>query len=193
MGIFEKKLKQLSKGLNKEKTIIKIYNYVRDLPYHLVPFENAEYILKIGFGDCRAKHDLLARFYSLINIPVKHIVMQYDWRGLPIPKNIIKQLKTIGTIWPHYALKIKIKDKWLNVDATWDSKLKKSGFPVNEHWDGKSNTNFITNNVTNIRTLNHIRSYVEEITNLFKAVTHVNQYFLFAEKLNSFLQKQREK
>jgi hypothetical protein len=26
------------------------------------------------------------------------------------------------------------------VDATWDRPLKRAGFPVNEHWDGRSDT-----------------------------------------------------
>jgi hypothetical protein len=35
---------------------------------------------------------------------------------------------------------VQIGCRWVLVDATWDSPLKKAGFPVNEHWDGISDT-----------------------------------------------------
>jgi len=40
----------------------------------------------------------------------------------------------------HLACKAYISGRWVLVDATWDSGLKGRGFPVNEKWDGKSDT-----------------------------------------------------
>ncbi len=40
----------------------------------------------------------------------------------------------------HLACRAYINGKWILVDATWDIPLSKAGFPVNESWDGISNT-----------------------------------------------------
>jgi hypothetical protein len=40
----------------------------------------------------------------------------------------------------HLACKAYINGGWILVDATWDLPLKKLGFPVNESWDGVSDT-----------------------------------------------------
>ena len=38
------------------------------------------------------------------------------------------------------ACRVRINHRWVLVDATWDRRLKRAGFPVNEHWDGQSDT-----------------------------------------------------
>jgi hypothetical protein len=45
----------------------------------------------------------------------------------------------------HLCLKIQIDKKWILVDATWDPPLKKVGFPVNENWNGLSDTKLAVN------------------------------------------------
>jgi len=40
----------------------------------------------------------------------------------------------------HLACKAYIEGKWILIDATWDVSLKRAGFPVNEKWDGISDT-----------------------------------------------------
>lgn len=38
--------------------------------------------------------------------------------------------------------KLLLKKKWIYVDATWDPKLEKTGFPITKNWNGKSDTKF---------------------------------------------------
>jgi hypothetical protein len=76
-----------------------------------------------------------------LGIPVRYLLIKFDWNDLPIPKEIIKK-NEYGSVGWHLALKIKRNNKWIYVDATWDPKLEKAGFPVTKNWDGKSNTKF---------------------------------------------------
>ena len=50
--------------------------------------------------------------------------------------------KQNGSVGWHLALKVKIKNKWLYLEAIWDPKLEKAGFPVTKNWDGLSDTKF---------------------------------------------------
>ena len=54
----------------------------------------------------------------------------------PDLRKIVKAMPT-GT---HLACKAYIEGKWILIDATWDVSLKRAGFPVNEKWDGISDT-----------------------------------------------------
>ena len=52
-------------------------------------------------------------------------------------------LRTLATGLPvayHLACRVRINNRWVLVDATWDRPLKRAGFPVNEHWDGRADT-----------------------------------------------------
>ena len=40
----------------------------------------------------------------------------------------------------HLACRVRIDNRWVLVDATWDLPLKRAGFPVNENWDGRADT-----------------------------------------------------
>jgi hypothetical protein len=40
----------------------------------------------------------------------------------------------------HLACRVQIGCRWILVDATWDCPLGRAGFPVNDHWDGYSET-----------------------------------------------------
>ena len=190
MDIIEQKIKQLTNGLPADKASKKIFEYIRDRPYHLVPLSNASQLIKNGFGDCRGKHDLLAKMFSVLKIPVKHFHMEFDWRNSPLPKQIISKLKPVGFIWPHYSLKALIDDKWIIVDATWDSALKKAGFPVNK-W-GK-NMIFITKNVRNAKEISGLKEHIKYFLDVYRGFKKMNDAFIFAEALNSYLEKIRKK
>jgi hypothetical protein len=38
----------------------------------------------------------------------------------------------------HDYLQIQIDGEWVDVDATWERRLREFGFPVNEDWDGRA-------------------------------------------------------
>lgn len=107
-------------------------------------------------GSCSEKHLFLGREFRKLGISVRYLTMTFDWRTLPVPKEIIN--KKDSPIGGHLALKIKLGGKWMIVDAAWDPGLEKAGFPVtkscasaqemNAHllnwrsrnWDGRRDT-----------------------------------------------------
>lgn len=123
------------------KEIIKLYKKVQKIPYYCLGERDPNLLLKKNKGSCDEKHQFLGKELEKLGVPVKYLVIRFDWNDLPIPKEIISK-KEDGSIGWHLALKIKPKQKWIYVDATWDPKLEKVGFSVTKIWDGKSDTKF---------------------------------------------------
>ena len=144
--IIEDKFAEWTEGLEPVKARVSVFEHIRDIPYALIP-ELRDFntgpagILKICKGSCIPKHFLLGMFFEKLGIPVKYVTYLFTWddpaiKYPPDLRKIVKYLP-IGT---HLACKAYIQDRWVLVDATWDSLVKKAGFPVNENWDGFSNT-----------------------------------------------------
>lgn len=127
--------------MTKIRGIIDLYNKVQGIPYYCLKERNPDLLLKKRKGSCSEKHLFLGKEFEKLGIPVKYLLVRFDWNDLPIPKEIINKNES-GPIGWHLALKIKPRKKWITVDATWDPKLKKAGFPATKNWDGKSNTKF---------------------------------------------------
>lgn len=125
----------------KIREIIKLYKKVQEIPYHCLKERDPDLLLKKNKGSCSEKHLFLGKEFEKLGVPVKYLLIRFDWNDLPIPKEIIRK-KADGPEGWHLALEIKPKRKWINVDATWDPKLEKAGFPVTKNWDGKSDTKF---------------------------------------------------
>lgn len=127
--------------MSKIKEIIGLYKKVQRIPYYCLKERNPNLLLKKNRGSCSEKHLFLGKEFEKLRIPVKYLLIRFDWNALPIPKEIIKK-KENGSLGWHLALKAKIKNKWVYVDATWDPKLEKAGFPITKNWSGVSDTNF---------------------------------------------------
>ena len=125
----------------KIKEIIELYKKVQEIPYYCLKERDPDLLLKKNKGSCSEKHLFLGREFEKLGVPVKYLLIRFDWNDLPIPKEIIQKKKNGSAGW-HLALKIKPERKWIYVDATWDPKLEKAGFPITKNWDGKSNTKF---------------------------------------------------
>jgi hypothetical protein len=128
----------------KIKEIIDLYKKAQAIPYFCFTKRDPDLLFKKNKGSCVEKNLFLGEEFKKLRIPVKYLLIKFDWNDLPIPKEIIKKLKIGGftsilSTW-HLALKIKIDKKWIFVDATWDPGLEKAGFPVTRNWDGKSDT-----------------------------------------------------
>lgn len=127
--------------MSKIKKIIELYNKVQKIHYYCLKERDPDLLLKKNKGSCSEKHLFLGKEFEKLGIPVKYLLIRFDWNDLPIPKEIINK-KENGSLGWHLALKIKPNKKWIYVDATWDPRLEKVGFPVTKNWDGKSNTKF---------------------------------------------------
>ncbi len=123
-----------------------IFSHIRDIPYSLIgPVNNAktpqEQLLLGGKGSCGAKHYLLAEMFRLLGVPVVYATFPFLWNDpdLDYPPGLRKLAVTLPLA-HHLACRIQTRDRWILVDATWDLPLAKAGFPVNDRWDGISET-----------------------------------------------------
>jgi arylamine N-acetyltransferase len=126
----------------KEDKLIKIFEKVQKIPYEVCQFDESKINESLKCGDCRHKSELLYRLLKKEGFEVKKIKVIFDWRDLPLPKNMLGILKR--TIRTHNSLKVKVNNKWIKVDCTWNPEMKERGFPITEKWDGKSDTSQVT-------------------------------------------------
>ena len=157
-GPVDRAFREWTSGLDPTSSRIAIFQHIRDIPYSLNARENAgdspaERILLAGRGSCGPKHYLLAEMYRLLGLEVAYATFPFLWDDpdLLYPPNL-RRLATGLPVAYHLACRVRIDNRWVLVDATWDFKLKKAGFPVNENWDGTSSTK---NAVTPIKEIIH--------------------------------------
>ena len=133
-------------GLDTRESMCSIFSHIRDIPYSLVVPPNGakspqEEILVAGTGSCGAKHYLLADMFRNLNISVVYATFPFLWNNPDL--HYPPELQTLAATLPvahHLACRVQIGSRWVLVDATWDLPLARAGFPVNEHWDGHSET-----------------------------------------------------
>lgn len=133
-------------NLSPKEARISIYNHIRDIPYAIVaelrdPATGPSGMLNLRKGSCVPKHFLLGMLLEKLNIPVRYVTSLFSWDDprvkYPAELRSVVKLLPIGT---HLTCQAFIEGLWVLLDATWDNKLKKCGFPVNENWDGVSPT-----------------------------------------------------
>jgi len=141
-----KKYKEWTDGLKPVESRISLYKHVRDIPYAIIPAlrdpkTGPNGLLSMYKGSCQPKHYLLASLFGKLDIPVKYATYAFRWSDCVIkyPDSIRQLLKKLPLAY-HLACKAYIDGKWILVDATYDLALRVAGFPVNEGWDGVSNT-----------------------------------------------------
>jgi hypothetical protein len=143
----DKRFAEWTKGLEPKEAMISVYEHIRDIPYAIIPelrdpVKGPAGILEKGCGSCIPKHFLLAAMFGRLGIPVKFATYPFKWGDPAInyPPDIRNMVKELPTTY-HLACKARIGAAWRLVDATWDPPLKRANFPVNEDWDGESDTN----------------------------------------------------
>jgi transglutaminase-like putative cysteine protease len=131
-------------GLDPLQSRISIFEHIRDIPYSLRvsatdPAAAAEHILTVGKGNCGPKHYLLAAMYRKLGLDVVYATFPFLWSDPAIryPPDLRRLAGAVPVAY-HLACRVRIKNRWVLVDATWDRPLVNGGFPINEHWDGLS-------------------------------------------------------
>jgi hypothetical protein len=138
--------REWSEGLTPAEARVSLFLHVRDIPYSLTvsmtdPTTAPERILALGKGYCGPKHYLLAALFRLLGLDVVYATFPFLWNDpdLQYPPEL-RQLAAGMPVAYHLACRVRINGQWVLVDATWDRPLSAAGFPVNEHWDGFSDT-----------------------------------------------------
>jgi hypothetical protein len=72
---------------------------------------------------------------------VVYATIAFSWNDPDIcyPPSLRKLVEKLPVAY-HLACRVQVGCRWILVDATWDLPLAKAGFPVNDHWDGYSET-----------------------------------------------------
>jgi len=142
--IIEEKFNKWTGGCSPEKARIKIFEEIRDIPFSVVPElfsldKGPRGMLEENRGFCVPKHYLLGMMYQKLGVPVRYHTYSFRWSEIDVdyPQDL-KKLAKRASVTYHLACKAFIEKRWVLIDATWDSPLKKTGFLVNEDWDGRS-------------------------------------------------------
>ena len=135
-----------TRGLNSLQCRISIFEHIRDIPFGIIqelvdPEELPVYILTHERGSCSPKHLLLGIMFEKLHIPIKFATYPFYWNDQDIqyPEELRKLAEQLPLMY-HVACKGYINQKWILLDATYDPPLKKAGFPINESWDGMTET-----------------------------------------------------
>lgn len=143
--IVEDKFKEWVQENDPKEARIAIFNRIRDIPYAVIPELNdpKQYvkILELNRGSCTPKHFLLCDMYRRLGLEVLYVVYSYRWdefENLYPPE--LKKLAREMPLGSHLACKVAIEGKLVLVDATLDPALAVVGLPVNQEWDGTSDT-----------------------------------------------------
>lgn len=126
--------------------MVSLFYHIRDMPYAIVgklDYSQSwpENLLLTGHGSCVSKHQLFAEYLHHLYIPVRFITIPFYWDDPMIQyPNHLRVLAASLPLSYHLACQVEVEGRWVLVDATWDPPLQSAGFPVNLHWDGKSDT-----------------------------------------------------
>jgi hypothetical protein len=145
-GLVDEKFREWTAGLDVKDSMISIFQHIRDIPYSLAvpmtdPNTAPKQLLSLGRGYCGPKHYLLAEMYRRLGFEVVYATFPFLWNDpdLLYPTEL-RQLATGLPVAHHLACRVRINNRWVLVDATWDQPLIRAGFPVNEDWDGRADT-----------------------------------------------------
>jgi len=187
--IISDKFSRWTAGKNPLEARISVFRKVRDIPYAIISelIHPQKYldILKLNKGSCSPKHFLLADLLERLGLTVFYSSWQFLWKDVPIEWPMeLQKLANDMPVNTHLALRVKIGDDFVLVDATLDPKLRTLGLPIND-WDGKSNT------LLPIQPLGEEAWYSREERKLL-GPDFEEKSLVFYRELNSWLEKVRE-
>ncbi len=145
-ALVDEKFQEWTAGTDVKDALISIFEHIRDIPYSLaVPMTDPdiapEQILSHWKGYCGPKHYLLAEMFRRLGYEVVYATFPFLWTDpdLSYPPDLHRLAAGLPVAY-HLAARVRVDDRWILVDATWDLPLKRAGFRVNEHWDGLMDT-----------------------------------------------------
>ena len=198
--LLDEKFAEWTKSLSAKSARISIYQHIRDIPYAIIPElrdprTGPSGMIRMNKGSCVPKHFLMALIMGKLGLEVKYVTYLFSWNdpAIKFPSELKKVARNMP-ITAHLATKVKIDGRWTLVDATYDLSLKRGGFPVNESWDGVSDTK---NAVIPIEEVVH-ESLQERLSFAGKRVGEYTDkeraaYAEFTKKLNYWLEELRRK
>lgn len=192
--IFIDLLEKITFGIDsKEDKIVKVYNYVQNIPWKNINSREAVDIINYNAGTCSGKHKLLQQLYNLMNIEVVEFICKHRFvdLSLDLPFQLSSFLATHAFIDYHNFIKIKnTNNEWICVDATWDLPLAKLGFPVTKNWNGSSDTLLGVNPINIIQVEDSVRFKQENINKM--ELSQIENRAKFIQMLSDYLDNYRK-
>jgi len=188
--LIEEKFREWTQGKRVVDARVGIYEGIRDIPYAVIPelIDTQGYveILKLGKGSCTPKHFLLCNMYQRLGMLVLYVVYPFRWDEVEIdyPPRLRKLAEAVPPSY-HLACRVDIGDELVLVDATLDLALKRLGLPVNEKWDGMSDTLLPMNPCGEEQLYYPSEAYLQR-------ALHSEESLMFYGELNSWLEEIRE-
>lgn len=163
-----------------ERQIIVLFEKVRDIPYGDIGSRSPEDVYLQNKGTCSGKHELLKELYQELGIQIQDFIAMHRFKDLPVayPENIKEILERSDIVDPHNFFKMNLEGKWIAVDVTWDTPLKRFGFPVNEEWNGKTDMKICVAPIEIIETDNPMEIKKQKIAQLPEEVQKDRKLFL---------------
>jgi hypothetical protein len=144
-SVVDRKFSEWTRGKNDVEARIAVFERIRDIPYAIVPEisgpETYTGIFRTGKGSCTPKHLLLCEMYRRLDLPVLYVVYPFRWDEVELdyPPRLLRLARALPT-GHHLACLVDIEGSLRTIDATLDPALAAMGLPVNEGWDGLSDT-----------------------------------------------------
>nr|WP_319539541.1 hypothetical protein [uncultured Methanospirillum sp.] len=135
-----------TRGLSPVEQRISIFSHIRDIPYAIVPeWLGTDDIIRMMItanrGWCGPKHQLLSWMFKRLGIEIRFTLIPFRWQDQKVgyPESMTRLLPLLPSS-THLCCTALLNGTWQLIDATWDPPLKNVGFPVNDPWEGISET-----------------------------------------------------
>jgi arylamine N-acetyltransferase len=103
-----------------------------------IPFRAPLSIEEQGYA-CVAKPEILGRMLQEIGLETRQRVTKFRWEDHDLPDRILDLSHEDPETHEYLEVRIPETGRWVEVDPTWDSRIRHSKFPELE-WDGKTGT-----------------------------------------------------
>jgi hypothetical protein len=122
-----------------------IYHAVRKIPYGSTGERDPVKIIANNLGSSSGKHILLRDLLREVDWEAEIITMFTHFnRGVPshpaMPADLRAMIDGEDVCDFHHYVRVRIREGWHKLDATWHDALISYGFPVNRDWEGQSDT-----------------------------------------------------
>ena len=127
------------------RDVPEVYHAVRNIPYGSTGERDPLKVIANNLGSCSGKHILLRDLLREVGWQAEIITMFTHFnRGIPshpaMPAELRAMIDGQDICDFHHYVRVRMREGWRKLDATWHDALIPFGFPVNRDWNGKSDT-----------------------------------------------------
>lgn len=166
---------------------VKYFRIVRDIPYYIGLNEKEQDYC------CLTKPLILDRLLRTLDVETRHILCQFKWSQLPLPKDILAIPHDDEDTHEYLEVRLPETGTWVRVDPNWDKPLKSLGLSVAE-WDGHHDTQLAVSPLTVYSAEESARMIAaEDETDPKIRLDYIERNFTYFRAINQLLQSQRVK